>query len=188
MDNKQFSWGTLDDEAYVKYAIDDEGKTEEGTESQIKSYYMNRHGSIKSPNYPLNYPEESNFKYTIILHSAASVLLVLEDFNVEASSTCAYDAVNIEAENCARVSYIWLLSSCRRAGSTGRGEIFETFLMSVVLSQSFCKKHFVALDMKGCICHFAKWQIHPFISKGKNCQWPTLPSPHVVPDSNCGQL
>ena len=106
MDNKQFSWGTLDDEAYVKYAIDDEGKTEEGTESQIKSYYMNRHGSIKSPNYPLNYPEESNFKYTIILHSAASVLLVLEDFNVEASSTCAYDAVNIEAENCARVSYI----------------------------------------------------------------------------------
>ena len=21
------------------------------------------------------------------------------------------------------------------------------------------------LDMKGCICHFAKWQIHPFISK-----------------------
>ena len=22
------------------------------------------------------------------------------------------------------------------------------------------------LDMKGCICHFAKWQIHPFISKG----------------------
>ena len=22
------------------------------------------------------------------------------------------------------------------------------------------------LDMKGCICHFSKWQIHPFISKG----------------------
>ena len=22
------------------------------------------------------------------------------------------------------------------------------------------------LDMKGCICHFVKWQIHPFISKG----------------------
>ena len=21
---------------------------------------------------------------------------------------------------------------------------------------------FVPLDMKGCICHFAKWQIHPF--------------------------
>ena len=23
--------------------------------------------------------------------------------------------------------------------------------------------------MKGCICHFAKWQIHPFISKGTVC-------------------
>ena len=21
------------------------------------------------------------------------------------------------------------------------------------------------LDMKGCICHFVKWQIHPFLSK-----------------------
>ena len=26
--------------------------------------------------------------------------------------------------------------------------------------------HMVPLDMKGCICHFTKWQIHPFISKG----------------------
>ena len=27
----------------------------------------------------------------------------------------------------------------------------------------------VPLDMKGCICHFVKWQIHPFISKGTKC-------------------
>ena len=26
--------------------------------------------------------------------------------------------------------------------------------------------YIVSLDMKGCICHFTKWQIHPFISKG----------------------
>ena len=26
-------------------------------------------------------------------------------------------------------------------------------------------KNIVPLDMKGCICHFVKWQIHPFISK-----------------------
>ena len=26
--------------------------------------------------------------------------------------------------------------------------------------------YFVPLDMKGCICHFTKWRIHPFISKG----------------------
>ena len=24
----------------------------------------------------------------------------------------------------------------------------------------------VSLDMKGCVCHFAKWQTHPSISKG----------------------
>ena len=26
----------------------------------------------------------------------------------------------------------------------------------------------ISFDMKGCICHFTKWQIHPFISKGRN--------------------
>ena len=29
--------------------------------------------------------------------------------------------------------------------------------------------HIVPLDMKGCICHFVKWQIHTFISKGMPC-------------------
>ena len=24
---------------------------------------------------------------------------------------------------------------------------------------------FISLDIRGCICHFTKWQIHPFISK-----------------------
>ena len=24
----------------------------------------------------------------------------------------------------------------------------------------------IPLDMEGCICHFIKWQIHPFISEG----------------------
>ena len=28
-----------------------------------------------------------------------------------------------------------------------------------------CLHNVVPLDMKGCICHFTKWQIHPFISK-----------------------
>ena len=38
---------------------------------------------------------------------------------------------------------------------------------------SFQIPHFLTVqyififDMKGCICHFTKWQIHPFISKGK---------------------
>ena len=25
------------------------------------------------------------------------------------------------------------------------------------------------LDMKGCICHFVKWKLHPFISKVTKC-------------------
>ena len=29
-----------------------------------------------------------------------------------------------------------------------------------------CHIYFVPLDMKGCMCHFKKWQIHPFISRG----------------------
>ena len=24
----------------------------------------------------------------------------------------------------------------------------------------------ILLDTKGCICHFVKWQIHPFVSNG----------------------
>ena len=30
-------------------------------------------------------------------------------------------------------------------------------------------KVFVPLEMKGCICHITKWQIHPFISKRTMC-------------------
>ena len=30
-------------------------------------------------------------------------------------------------------------------------------------------QYFVPLNMKGCICHFVKLQIHPFISKGYTC-------------------
>ena len=30
------------------------------------------------------------------------------------------------------------------------------------------KQHIAPFDMKGCICHFVKWQIHPFISKETN--------------------
>ena len=30
-------------------------------------------------------------------------------------------------------------------------------------------RQIVPLDMKGCIFHLPKWQIHPFISKGTKC-------------------
>ena len=39
------------------------------------------------------------------------------------------------------------------------------FLADVLLKEP----HIDTLDMQGCICHFAKWQIHPFISKETIC-------------------
>ena len=33
------------------------------------------------------------------------------------------------------------------------------------MDKRYSQVHFVSLDMKGCICYFVKWQIHPFISK-----------------------
>ena len=39
----------------------------------------------------------------------------------------------------------------------------------VTMTHRAITHHIVPLDMKGCICHFAKWHIHPFISKGTIC-------------------
>ena len=33
---------------------------------------------------------------------------------------------------------------------------------------------YVLLEMKGCICHFLKWQIHPFISNRTKCMYVLL--------------
>ena len=40
------------------------------------------------------------------------------------------------------------------------------YAMSPVIP-SYILTQCVSWDMKGCICHFTKWQIHPFISKPK---------------------
>ena len=44
------------------------------------------------------------------------------------------------------------------------------FLRAIPISDSseFQSKRIVILDMKWCVCHFVKWRIHPFISKGTN--------------------
>ena len=46
--------------------------------------------------------------------------------------------------------------------------LFVLFWSVPLYSQAIShrQEHTVPLDMKGCICHLAKWQIHPFISKG----------------------
>ena len=45
------------------------------------------------------------------------------------------------------------------------------FFMSMCMSVCV---YIVTLDMKGCICHFVKWQIHPFISKVTICVYSCL--------------
>ena len=49
---------------------------------------------------------------------------------------------------------------------------------------------YLPLDMKGCICHFKKWQIHPFISKGTKCFAANLTNPGFlfsVLTASCGR-
>ena len=40
------------------------------------------------------------------------------------------------------------------------------YCMRVGHNKTQCERLDVLLDRKGCICHFTKWQIHPFVSKG----------------------
>ena len=35
-----------------------------------------------------------------------------------------------------------------------------------IVRKVFKQLYIIPSDMKGCICHFTKWQINPFISKG----------------------
>ena len=46
---------------------------------------------------------------------------------------------------------------------------YTIFLADCDSSLSRYNHQIVPLDMKGCISHFLKWQIHPFISKGTKC-------------------
>ena len=57
-------------------------------------------------------------------------------------------------------------ASCQRAMLSSLSQWTEKLHRCVVLS--FLCTNIVPLDMKGCICHFVRWQIHPFISNGTN--------------------
>ena len=75
-------------------------------------------------------------------------------------------------------NFIWSRNSFRDVSESSRKFIFIFILITdIVFSSNPHVKHkikmsglgegqYVPLDMKGCICHFLKWQIHPFISKG----------------------
>ena len=53
-----------------------------------------------------------------------------------------------------------------------RSESVSTKIMyKAKKSIDIIKEHIVPLDMRGCICHLVKWQIHRFISKGTICYY-----------------
>ena len=47
-----------------------------------------------------------------------------------------------------------------------RSDVFVGFFGQVKHLIFLERQYVVPLDMKGCICQFSQWQIHPFISKG----------------------
>ena len=75
-----------------------------------------------------------------------------------------------------RPSFVRLLFT--RTGSASQGS-HELSQLDVISVQKYIRHNLLAgsewsatnwtfivpLEMKGCICHFTKWQIHPFISK-----------------------
>ncbi|XP_038578939.1 cubilin [Micropterus salmoides] len=52
-------------------------------------------GRVLSPNYPANYPDYSNCNYTIHAGEQTVVVITFQVFQVEAHSTCQYDALKI---------------------------------------------------------------------------------------------
>ncbi|XP_059183305.1 cubilin [Centropristis striata] len=52
-------------------------------------------GRVVSPNYPADYPNNSNCNYTIDAGDQTVVVLTFQSFQVEAHSTCQYDGVKI---------------------------------------------------------------------------------------------
>ena len=62
---------------------------------------------------------------------------------------------------------------------------FELQIFKICRRQYQHHDQFVPLDMKGCICHFTKWQIHHFISEGTN-NW-YLDKREKIADTVCVQ-
>lgn len=51
-------------------------------------------GEITSPNYPNNYPENSDCTWTVSIPEG-TIVLNLDLFSLEASGTCAYDFLEV---------------------------------------------------------------------------------------------
>ena len=50
-------------------------------------------GEVKSPNYPSNYPDNSDTSTPITVAAGSRIELTFVDFNIESHSSCGYDYV-----------------------------------------------------------------------------------------------
>ena len=57
--------------------------------------YSSLSGAIESPSYPASYPENADCIYTISLPIGTIIGLSAETFNIEHSSDCSYDSLDI---------------------------------------------------------------------------------------------
>ncbi|XP_043911489.1 deleted in malignant brain tumors 1 protein-like [Protopterus annectens] len=63
--------------------------------SNCGGYLSNPSGSFSSPFYPGNYPNNARCTWQILVHEGYRVLLIIEDFQLEYHSSCAFDYLAI---------------------------------------------------------------------------------------------
>ena len=73
---------------------------------------------------------------------------------------------------CLRVRTLCVACVCSSRGDCWSGLSSHCGDFSLQRPHLSQRQQIVPLDMKGCICHFVKWQIRPFISKGTKLHAP----------------
>ena len=52
-------------------------------------------GTIKSTNYPANYPDNADLTFPLVVEDGSQIELTFTAFDLEANSNCAYDYVKV---------------------------------------------------------------------------------------------
>ncbi|XP_071498641.1 extracellular serine proteinase-like [Diadema antillarum] len=58
-------------------------------------YFNESSGTFTSPNYPSDYDDDLTCDYLVVAGDGEAITVTFDDFNLESSSTCAYDSVSI---------------------------------------------------------------------------------------------
>uniref|UniRef100_A0A8C5HD89 Cubilin n=1 Tax=Gouania willdenowi TaxID=441366 RepID=A0A8C5HD89_GOUWI len=99
-------------------------------------------GRVVSPNYPSDYPDNSNCNYILDAGEQAVVLLTFKSFQIEAHSTCRYDGVTIynQAQSGAAIATL-CGSSIPGPFSTFGPMLLHFYSDSVITSRGFMAEY-----------------------------------------------